>query len=135
MATLTVLLVSAIAAAIAWAMLSGGKLPVPFTARSCQGRSWYRSFPEASMEEIREFLSTFTESFAFDDGEKLKLNPNDQLLDIYRALYPHNWQADALEFEVLRDDLQSKYGITFSSVWREGLTLGQLFQHVQQTTK
>lgn len=116
-------------------MLSAGKLPVPFGARSCQGGSWHRSFPEASKEEIRLFLSTFTESFAFDDREKLKLNPNDKLLDIYRALYPHKWHADALEFETLRDGLQSKYGVTFCSVWREGLTLGQLFQHVQQVTK
>lgn len=108
---------------------------MPFGARLCQGKNWHRSFPKASKEEIRQFLSTFTASFAFDDREKLKLNPNDQLLDIYRALYPHKWQADALEFETLRDDLQSKYGVTFSSVWREGLTLGQLFQHVQQATK
>lgn len=108
---------------------------MPFGARACQGRNWRRSFPDASKDEIRLFLSTFTESFAFDDREKLKLNPNDQLLDIYHALYPHKWQADAMEFETLSDDLQSKYGVNFSSVWREGLTLGQLFEQVRQVKK
>lgn len=131
----TVLLFAAIAAAIVWAALFGGKLPVPFAARSCQGRTWRRAYPGATKEEIRKFLSTFTESFAFDDREKLKLNPNDQLLDIYRALYPHKWQADALEFETLGNDLQSKYGANFSSVWREGLTLGQLFEQVRRVSK
>lgn len=128
----TALWFAAIAAAIVWVLLFGGKLPVPFSARSCQGRVWRRAFPGASKDEIRQFLSSFTESFAFNDREKLKLNPNDQLLDIYRALYPHKWQADAMEFETLSDDLQSKYGVNFSSVWRDGLTLGQLFEQVQQ---
>ena len=75
------------------------------------------------------------ESFAFRDREKLKLNPNDQLLDIYRALYPHKWQADALEFETLSEDLKSKYGVSFNDVWRDNLTLGQLFEHVRQVRK
>jgi|JI10StandDraft_1071094.scaffolds.fasta_scaffold31320_2 propanediol dehydratase small subunit len=135
MATSTILLVAAIAGIIAWDVFFAGKLPVPFGARSCQGRNWRRSFPNAPKDEIRQFLSTFTESFAFQDREKLKLNPNDQLLDIYRALYPHKWQADALEFETLSEDLQSKYGVNFNSTWREGLTLGQLFEHVQQARK
>ena len=135
MATSTTLLIAAIACAIIWSVFFGGKLPVPFSARSCQGRDWCRLFPDASKEEIRQFLSTFTESFAFKDQEKLKLNPNDQLLDIYRALYPHMWQADAMEFETLSDDLQSKYGVNFSRIWCECLTLGQLFEQIRQPRK
>jgi len=75
------------------------------------------------------------ESFAFRDREKLKLNPNDQILDIYRAQYPHKWQADALEFETLSKNLKSKYGADFNDVWRDDLTLGQLFAYVQQVRK
>lgn len=135
MATSIILLVAAVAGTIVWIVFFGGRMPVPFDARSCQGRNWRRSFLNASKDEIRQFLSTFTESFAFRDREKLKLNPNDQLLDIYRALYPRRWQADALEFETLSEDLQSKYDVNLSSAWREGLTLGQLFEHVQQARK
>jgi propanediol dehydratase small subunit len=135
MTTSTVLLIAVIVGTIIWAVFFGGKLPVPFGALTCQGKNWRRSFPDASKDEIRQFLSSFTKSFAFNDREKLKLNPNDQLLDIYRAFYPHKWQADAMEFETLSDDLQSKYGVDFSSVWREGLTLGQLFEQVRQARK
>lgn len=73
----------------------------------------------------------FTSAFAFNDTEKLKLSPEDQLLSIYRALYPHKWQADALEFETLAQDIQSKYGVNFSAIWYETLTLGQLFTCVR----
>lgn len=108
---------------------------MPFGARSCQGKVWRCSFPDASKSEIRQFLAVFTESFAFRDHEKLKLNPDDQLLDIYRALYPHKWQADALEFETLNENLEAKYGISFGKVWRDGLTLGQLFTSLQAASK
>lgn len=135
MASSSILVLAGIAAAVVWAIIFGGKLPVPFGSRSCQGRNWRRSFPDASKSEIRQFLSAFVESFAFRDREKLKLNPSDQLLDIYRALYPHKWQADALEFETLSEDLKSKYGVNFNEVWRDGLTLGQLFEHVRQVRK
>jgi len=135
MATSTILLVAAMVGIVIWGVLVGGKLPVPFGARSCQGRNWRRSCPDASKHEIRQFLSTFTAAFAFDDREKLKLNPDDQLLDIYRALYPCRWQADAMEFETLSEDLDSKYGVIFSSVSLENLTLGQLFEYVRQQRK
>ena len=135
----TILLLAGIAAffvwIIVWAIVFGGKLPVPIGLRRCQGKNWRRSFPDASKDEIRQFLSFFVESFAFRDREKLKLNPNDQILDIYRAQYPHKWQADALEFETLSKNLKSKYGADFNDVWRDDLTLGQLFAHVQQVRK
>jgi propanediol dehydratase small subunit len=120
MTTSSVLLVVAIAAFVLWTIRYGGALPMPFGARSCQGKAWRRSF---------------TESFAFRDREKLKLNPNDQLLDIYRALYPHKWQADALEFEILNENIEAKYGISFNKLWRDGLTLGQLFTSLRAASK
>ena len=135
MGTSSILLVAILVATIAWGCNFGEKLPMPFGARLCQGSTWRRLFPDASKEEIRLFLSTFIESFAFRDREKLKLNPNDQLLDIYRALYPQKWQADAMEFETLNDDLEAKYGVTLNSIWRESLTLGQLFTHVRKAKK
>ena len=135
MTTSSVLLVVAIAAFVLWTIRYGGALPMPFGARSCQGKVWRRSFPDASKYEIRQFLAVFTESFAFRDREKLKLNPNDQLLDIYRALYPQKWQSDALEFETLNENLEAKYGISFNKVWRDGLTLGQLFTSLRAASK
>lgn len=132
MTTIIVLLILTIVGTIFWTIIFDMKLPAPFDMRTCQGRDWRRSFPKASKDDIRQFLLTFTESFGFDDQDKLKFNPNDQLLDIYRALNPHKWQPDGLEFESLSDKLKSKYEVKLSDIWCEDMTLGQLFQQVWQ---
>jgi propanediol dehydratase small subunit len=131
MSIATVSVVLGVVLAFAWAVRSGGTLPSPYRLRECQGKTWRRAFPDASKTEVRRFLSVFTESFAFSDAEKLKFNPNDQLLDVYRALYPYKWQADAMELETLSEEIQAKYGVEFSHVWRRDMTLGQLFSCVR----
>lgn len=109
----------------------GGRLPKPLRGRSCQGKHWRVAFPGSSKHQIRGFLSVVVAAFSFNDGEKLKLSPNDLLLDIYRMLYPHRWQADALELEILAEDLLHKHGLRLADIWREDLTLGELFAHAQ----
>lgn len=91
-----------------------------------------RACPTASKQQIREFLSLFVSAFAFSESEKLKLQPEDRPYHIYRALYPHRWQADALEFETLCRDLQQRYSLDLEHVWEEDLTLGELFDHALQ---
>ena len=89
------------------------------------------AFPQASKGEIRKFLSLFVEAFAFKDSQKLLLTPDDEILSIYRALYPSRWMPDALELETLADDLMRQYGLSLQAVWHEQLTLGQLFGQLQ----
>jgi len=117
--------------AVAWAVLSTGNIPNPFRTRPCQGRLWRRAFPAASKKQIREFLSVLCDAFAFRDAERLKFRPDDQLLGIYRALYPSKWLADAMEFETLADELRRRYGVTLDEIWNERMTLGALFSHIQ----
>jgi hypothetical protein len=116
---------------LVWSVLFGGRLPKQFHARSCQGRSWRNAFPSASKQEIREFLIVFINAFAFSKTEKLKLNPNDKILQIYQARYPSQLMPDALELETLAVDLEKKYCLNFERIWSENLTLGELFTHVQ----
>jgi len=118
--------------AVAWSVLAFGQLPNPFRSRTCQGRQWRRAFPGASKKQIREFLSVFTAAFAFRDTDILKFRPDDQLLGIYRALYPSKWVADAMEFETLAADLRTKFGIVLDDIWDERMTLGTLFAYTQQ---
>ena len=66
-------------------------------------------------------------AFAFSDNEKLKLRPDDKILEIYKALYPSKWTPDALEFETLAKDLQQRYSVELEKIWRDDLTLGDLF--------
>lgn len=74
-----------------------------------------------------ENLGLFVKAFAFSDNENLKLNPDDKIQEIYKALYPSQWMPDALEFETLERDLRQKYSVELGKIWRDDLTLGELF--------
>jgi len=130
MDTSLLMLVAALVVAVVWGLRFGSRLPSPYFRRSCQGKGWRRAFPRASKTEIRAFLETFVDAFAFSRREKLKLSPSDRILDIYRALYPSKWMPDALELETLAADLETKYSIALGAIWSENLTLGDLFAHV-----
>lgn len=118
--------------AAAWFVLSTGQLPNPFRARTCQGRLWRRAFPAASKKQIREFLAFFADVLAFRNTDMLKFRPDDQLLGIYKALYPSKWMPDALEFKILADDLRARYGLALEEIWDDHMTLGALFARVQE---
>ncbi|BBE50660.1 hypothetical protein OYT1_ch1100 [Ferriphaselus amnicola] len=130
MSTLTIMFLLAIAVLLGCASM--GRLPGQFGDRACQGRGWRSAFPTAPKAEIREFLALFAEAFAFPNKEKLKFSPDDKILSVYRTLYPSRWTPDALEVETLAKDIEAKYGLQFSSVWSENLTLGELFAKVQE---
>lgn len=65
------------------------------------------------------------------------LRPDDEILTIYRALYPRRWTPDALELETLAEDVEKRYGLELGHIWNERLSLGQLFaltrRHAQLT--
>ena len=130
MATSTILLICALIAFAIWSIKDGGRLPKAFRQRSCQGAAWMGAFPGAKKDEIRRFLSLFVSAFAFNDDQKLRLTPDDKILEIYRALYPSRWLADALEVETLAEELERQYGLSLQTIWHEHLTLGQLFSHI-----
>jgi len=126
-----VFILVAVVAAVAWAVVFGGRLPGSMSERSCQGKEWRHTFPEVTKAEIREFLSMFVSAFAFRETEKLKLSPSDTVLGIYRALYPSKEWPDALEVETLAYALRKKYAIELAALWNNELTLGRLFSHTQ----
>lgn len=97
-----------------------------FWERRCEGRAWKRTFPASSKEDIRAFLSLFMRSFALPRGRMLRFAPTDRVLEIYRAVSPPGW-PDAMELETLDRDLQESYGLALRDVWKESLTLGELF--------
>lgn len=120
-----------IAITMMWSFYTGD-VPKPYRLRSCTGKNWKRKFPSVQKEEIREFLNLFTDSFAFAQSKGLSFDPDDKVLDIYEALYPSKWMGDALEVETLADDLEREYGIVFSDVWHDDLTLGELFRKARR---
>lgn len=117
--------------AVAWSALSKGSIHYPFRARTCQGRLWRKAFPAASRKQIREFLSLFTDAFAFRDIDQLKFRPDNQLLGIYRARHPSAWVGNPLELDALAAELRARYGVALSEIWDERMTLGGLFAYIQ----
>lgn len=130
----TSFIVSVVVALLLCSVLFGGQLPKFYNTRPCQGKGWRETFPSSSKQGIRAFLAVFVNAFACADNEKLKLKPEDKVLDIYRAIYPLGWVGDALELETLAKAIQVKYGFSLGSVWHESLTLGELFQITQNLT-
>lgn len=131
MSLLFVLLILGIAALLrgAWYLAVGSNLPKLYRIRSCQGRAWRNAFPSVTKQEIRGFLSLFVSAFAFDGREKLKLAPTDEILKIYRSLYPSRLEPDAMELETLALTLECKQGFKLEALWKDNLTLGELFSH------
>ena len=121
-----------ILAALSWLAFHDWQLPNALRYRPFQGRVWRSSFPTASRKDIREFLSVFGAAFSFGDTDKLHLRPDDQVLGVVRAAKPARWMPDASDIEPLARALRERYGLLLDDVWHDGLTLGGLFQRVQQ---
>ncbi|MBL9172365.1 MAG: hypothetical protein JNL10_02420 [Verrucomicrobiales bacterium] len=100
--------------------------------RACMGIRWRRSFPDAPKADIREFLCLFVDAFAFSQKRRSRFSPDDRVMDIYRALYPPDDSlADSLELETLALRLEKRYGIDLHALWRDDVTLGQLYEHTR----
>lgn len=76
-----------------------------YWTRSCTGRAWKRTFPQASKDEILQFLHLFVDAFAFPRHRALQFAPADRVLTVFRSLYPE--RADlgsrAIAFRINRD--------------------------------
>ena len=104
--------------------------------RACTGRQWKRRFPNASKSQIRAFLELFVNAFAFSSKRRLCFSPDDRVTDIYRTLYPPDWNlADALELEMLAEDIQKTYGTDIIPLWRDDISIGDLFAQTRNTAQ
>ena len=116
---------------LAWRERHG---PIPYRGRACTGRAWKRAFPEAAKDRIRAFLLCFTDGMAFSATTRLKFHPNDQVLDIYRAIYGGRTPiGDQMECETFLDNLSHEFDHrmdTLLAVWHREVTLGELFAFV-----
>jgi len=100
----------------------------PYWSRACTGGHWRGHFPRASKSEIRQFLDVFTGAFGFSRSRRLHFRPEDRVIDIYRILYPPKWTlADSMELESFAEDFRKTYGIDLVPLWREDITLADLF--------
>ena len=127
----TILILVTVLEFVVWGLLYEGRLPLPYSRRSCQGRAWRNQYPGKSSHEIREFLDTFVQAFAY--GSKDKLNPDDQIIEIYRSQYTNNFQVDVMELETLELDIKNQFQIDLKDIWHESMTLGELFEFTNES--
>ncbi len=121
-----------IALAIAVAEIVRRRRMGKYWSRHCTGNAWKDRFPQAPASEIRDFLQDFVDGFAYSSKKRLKFDPDDRLLDIYKSEYPNKGMPDALEFETIHQIVEEKYGIDLQPHWSEELTLGQVFQIIME---
>ena len=99
--------------------------------RSCAGRAWAARFPTAHADDIRKFLHLFVDAFGFSRRRALQFAPTDQIMSVYRTVYPLKNMPDALELETFARDIKASYGLDLVGVWREDTTLGEIFAKAQ----
>jgi hypothetical protein len=95
--------------------------------RSCTGGAWLNEFPSARPDDVCKFLYLFVDSFALSRKRALQFAPTDRPLEIYRAIYPSKNMPDALELETFAKRLGRTYGPALTRIWREDITLGEVF--------
>lgn len=104
----------------------------PFSSRSCSGRYWRQRFRDTSNDEIRAFLLVFVDGFALRRKHSLKFRPDDRIMDVYRAINPPELMGvDAMELEHFGLDLHEQYGLSLDDIWRDDITLGEVFEKVK----
>jgi hypothetical protein len=106
----------------------------PYWKRHCTGMRWRRRFPKARIPEVREFLDLFVDAFGFRRKRRCCFLPEDKVMEIYRALYLPGGLADDMELETLVMQLNKRYGIDVAGLWREDITLGELFELTRRAT-
>jgi hypothetical protein len=103
-----------------------------FWDRRCTGASWKTAFPAAPKAEIRDFLEMFVLAFDFRRSQKLRFEPADRLMDIYRTRYPSRLSADSMELETLVSMAEKRYGVDLLPSWHDNITLGELFERTRR---
>jgi len=125
-----------IAALIIWVYLKEFKLPKPYQHRSCMGKKWKLMFPEAKNKDIRLFLTCFVEGMAFDEADKLKFEPQDKIIDVYKNIYGGKIpRGDEMECEYFVQSVAEEFEMDLDQVmkaWSEDTTLGEFFDFISK---
>ncbi len=100
----------------------------PIAERPRSDELWLQAFPAADEAEVRRFLTAFVNGFAIRRRHMLKFRPDDRVTDAYRALNPPKWAiAHQMEIECLSTILEAQDRLSLQPVWRDDITLGELY--------
>ena len=125
------LLLSLLAVALAWHWWRTqflAPLPSPFCDRDPQETAWRERYGDGRLEIADAILLLVCDAFCFNPEDRYKLQPDDQIMGVYRGCYPpgKKWpRADCMEMETLIFTFNKKF-LTETSQWHADITLGQL---------
>ncbi len=107
-----------------------------YWSRPCAGRQWRQRFPNATKQDVRSFLQAFLDAFGFSKKNRLKFNPDDKVMDVYRTIYPPGSAVDSMELETFALKLEREYGVDLVTAWKpEETTLGDVFEMTRNPNK
>ena len=89
---------------------------------------WKKAFPEKANEDIREFLQIFVDAFALSRKMLFKFEPDEKVLEVYKAIYSPSSRCDAMELETLFEHCAKRYNIKLESFWNDDTTLEEIFE-------
>ena len=108
--------------------------PKRYRSRPCMGKAWKNAYPNSENDNIRMFLECLVNGMAFSSKVRLKFEPSDKLMDIYRSIYNGKIPSgDAMECETFLENLASSYSVNLASLYEfsdEETTLGSLYEFV-----
>lgn len=85
--------------------------------------------PDSANKDLRAFLTLFLVGFNLPTKYYLSFRPSDRIMDVYRTIHPPQWSAvDSMELESFADLLERRYDLSLASIWRDDLTLGEVFR-------
>jgi hypothetical protein len=105
-------------------------LPRPFCDRDSQEAEWRERYDDEHLEIADAVLLLVCDAFCFNPEQRYKLQPDDQVMDVYRGCYPpaKKWPgADCMEMETLMFTFNKEF-LTETSQWHAAITLGQLVE-------
>ncbi len=84
---------------------------------------------------VREYLSMIAEIFDLGHTDGLIIQPQDQVMEIYKALNPPRWTIDDnMELELFAQGLEHQYGLDLNDHNSGDITFGELFEKAMPTT-
>ena len=88
-------------------------LPSPFCDRDSQEDKWRERYDDERLQVADAVLLLVCDAFCFSPDERYKLQPDDQVMDVYRGQYPPGgklWsQVDCMEMESLMFTFNKKF--------------------------
>ncbi len=132
------LLIGLLAVGVGWGLfveMQTHRALSPFWRRGDQTRRWLERFPATDAADSEAYHHLLADAFDFSVEQVNCLQPDDRLMEVYRAKYPRGSLGDCLELERLGMALTERHGVDLLSIWQNDITLGEVFEQTRNAAR